>query len=30
MATLLGDFLLFSCLAVWASGMVIAIASLLS
>jgi len=30
MATLLGDLLLFSCLAVWVSGIVIAIASLLS
>jgi len=30
MPTLLGDLLLFSCLAVWVSGIVIAIASLLS
>jgi len=30
MPTLLGDFLLFSCLVVWVSGIVIAIASLLS
>ena len=29
MPTLLGDLLLFICLAAWASGMVIAIASLL-
>ena len=30
MPMLLGDFLLFFCLAAWVSGMVIAIASLLS
>jgi len=30
MPTLLGDLLLFSCLTVWVTGMVIAIASLLS